>query len=70
MPVDGVLPVLGSYLYGLDVNTGEILWNGTNGYCSDLVSDAGVLFIGRGARAVEARTGKELWRFIFCYAWL
>jgi outer membrane protein assembly factor BamB len=61
MPVDGVLPVLGSHLYGLDVNTGEILWNGTNGYCSDLVSDAGVLFIGQGARAVEAKTGKELW---------
>ncbi len=61
MPVDGVLPVLGFYLYGLDVDTGEILWNGMSGYCSDLVSDAGVLFIGQGARAVEARTGKELW---------
>lgn len=65
MPVDNVLPIRSYSLFGLDVKTGDLLWDSnfkewSNG-CSDFETDAGVLFAGLGPVAIDPKTGETLW---------
>ncbi len=66
MPVGDVLPVLSNGIFGLDIKTGEIIWDSSGKawgfYCSDFEIDAGILFTGPGAYAVDAATGEVLWK--------
>lgn len=67
MPTDNVLPVLSYEFYGLDLETGEILWPSSENYswgdiCSDIEQDAGALFPGPWARCIETKTGKVFWK--------
>ncbi|MBU7018652.1 MAG: PQQ-binding-like beta-propeller repeat protein [Theionarchaea archaeon] len=67
MPVDNVLPVLSNNLSGLDIETGNILWDseikGWPGDCSDFETDAGILFTSQGPFAIDPKTGEILWVF-------
>jgi len=66
MPVGNVLPVLSNGIFGLDIKTGEVIWDSFGKawgfYCSDFEIDAGILFTGPGAYAVDAATGEVLWK--------
>ena len=62
-PVGNVLPIGANYIFGLDIETGEIVWEAYYGgpTCTDIESDAGVLFTGPKAFAIDVKTGKILW---------
>ena len=62
-PVGNVLPVGANDIFGLDIETGEIVWyvDYYGPTCTDIESDAGVLFTGPKAFAIDVRTGKILW---------
>ena len=66
MPVGDIIPVLGNGMFGLDIETGEIVWDSAGKvwgeYCSDFELDVGILFTGPGAYAIDAATGEELWK--------
>jgi outer membrane protein assembly factor BamB len=65
LPVDNVLPVRSNSLFGLDIETGDILWDsepkGWPGDCCDFETDAGILFTGQGPFAIDPKTGEILW---------
>lgn len=65
MPVEGVLPIFSNNYVGLDIETGELLWDseskGWPGDCCDFETDAGVLFTGQGPFAIDPKTGEILW---------
>jgi len=69
---DGVVTVgaRDSYLYGLDLRSGRLLWKQTHDGSSWILSTAaadGHVYVGSGSalilQAAELRTGKEQWRF-------
>ncbi len=68
LPVGNIIPVLSNGMFGLDIKTGEIMWDSAGEawgfYCSDFEIDAGILFTGLGVYAVDAVRGEVLWTVI------